>query len=319
MSENAIDMRAATDTPNPQINDEQVGDRAMEELSVPSHRRGPNALQTTLLMARVTFREAARRMILWIAMLAGLGFLAFFWTALHFVIKHRSPHTSIVDFREGVVMITMMVLYAGSMMTSLMAVLTSCDTLSGEIASGTIHAIATKPVQRWCIVLGKWVGFVGMLTLYVLLIEGGTILISWIQSGYLPPHGSAVLFLIWLQAIVLLGITMAASSIFSSLTSGAISLGLYGVAFVGGWIEQFGSLRHVKACVELGILSSLIMPSDALWRRAAFEFQPPLLGAVGVTPFSGTLVPSGAMVIYASIYAVLGVLLAQVLFSRRDL
>jgi ABC-2 type transport system permease protein len=319
MSENAIDMRAATDTPQPQTNDEQISDRAMEEASALSHPRGPSTLKTILLIARVTFREAARRMILWIAMLAGVGFLAFFWTALHFVLKHKSSHTSIVEFREGIVMMTMMVLYAGSMMTSLMAVLTSCDTLSGEIASGTIHAIATKPVQRWCIVFGKWVGFVGMLTLYVLLIEGGTILISWIQSGYLPPHGSAVLCLIWLQAMVLLGVTIAASSSFSSLTSGAISLGLYGLAFVGGWIEQFGSLRHVKACVELGILSSLIMPSDALWRRAAFIFQPPLLGAVGVTPFSGTLAPSEAMVAYAAVYAVLGVVLAQFLFSRRDL
>ena len=31
------------------------------------------------------------------------------------------------------------------------------------------NAIATKPVQRWCIVFGKWIGFVGMLTLYVIL------------------------------------------------------------------------------------------------------------------------------------------------------
>jgi Cu-processing system permease protein len=319
MTENAIDMGAATDTPALQINDEQISAGAKEEGPALSHPRGPNALQTTLLIARITFREAARRMILWIAMLAGVGFLAFFWTALHFVMKHKSPHTSIVDFREGIVMMTMMVLYAGSMMTSLMAVLTSCDTLSGEIASGTIHAIATKPVQRWCIVLGKWVGFVGMLTLYVLLVEGGTILISWIQSGYLPPHGTAVLWLIWLQTLVLLGVTLAASSSFSSLTSGAISLGLYGLAFVGGWIEQFGSLRHVRACVELGILSSLIMPSDALWRRAVFKFQPPLLGAAGVTPFSGTLMPSDAMVVYAAVYAMLCLLLAQFLFSRRDL
>lgn len=319
MSDNAIDVRAATGAPALQIEEEQMSDRAMEEASAVSHPRGPGALQTTLLIARVTFREAARRRILWIAMLAGIGFLAFFWAALHFVMKHNSPHTSMVDFREGIVMMTMMVLYAGSMMTSLMAVLTCCDTLSGEIASGTIHAIATKPVERWCIVLGKWVGFVGMLTLYVLLVEGGTILIARIQSGYLPPHGPAVLWLIWLQAMALLGITLAASSSFSSLTSGAISLGLYGLAFVGGWIEQFGSLRHVKACVELGIFSSLIMPSDALWRRAAFEFQPPLLGAAGVTPFSGTLMPSDAMVVYAALYALLGPLLAQFLFSRRDL
>ena len=309
MSENAIDVRAAASAP----------EQAMAEPPVLVLARGPGALRTILLMARVTFREAARRRILWIAAAAGIVFLAFFWTALHFVLKHTSPQTSAVNFREGIVLMTMMVLYAGSMMTSLMAVLTCCDTISGEIASGTIHAIATKPVARWALVFGKWLGFVGMLTLYVLLIEGGSIMLSWIESGYLAPHGPAVLSLIWLQAVVLLGVTMAASTTFSSLTSGAVSLGLYGLAFVGGWIEQFGSLRHVQACVDLGILSSLIMPSDALWRRAAFKFQPPLLGTVGVSPFTGTLIPSNAMVIYAVLYAVLAILLAQFLFSRRDL
>ena len=170
-------------------------------------------MRTTLLMARVTFREAARRKILWIAALAGFAFLGFFWTALHFVLRNTTPQNSTVSFREGIVMMTMMVLYAGSMMTSLMAVLTSCDTLSGEIASGTIHAIATKPVERWCLVLGKWLGFVGMLTLYVLLIEGGSIVLSWFESGYLAHHALAVLSLVWLQAVVLLGVTMAASTV----------------------------------------------------------------------------------------------------------
>jgi Cu-processing system permease protein len=304
MSENAIHVHAAAS--------------AAETPSL-SLAAGPGALRTTLLMARVTFLEAARRKILWIATLAGFVFLAFFWTALHFVLKNAAPRNNIVSLREGVVMMTMMVLYAGSMMTSLMAVLTSCDTLSGEVASGTIHAIATKPVERWCLVLGKWAGFVGMFTLYVLLIEGGTIVLSWRGSGYLPHHALAVLSLVWLQAVVLLGVTLAASTSFSSLTSGAVSLGLYGLAFVGGWIEQFGTLRHVHALVQLGIVSSLIMPSDALWRRAAFKFQPPLLGSVGVSPFSGNLVPSTAMVVYSALYALLALLLAQVLFSRRDL
>jgi Cu-processing system permease protein len=315
MSDNARNMQAASDTLDTLTH---VGPNTTEPLAI-SYPRGPGALRTTLLMARITFREASRRKILWIATMAGIAFLAFFATALHYFLKHSRPQTSIVNLREGIVMMTMMVLYAGSMMTSLMAVLTSCDTLAGEIASGTIHAIATKPVKRWCLVLGKWVGFAGMLTLYVLLIEGGSILVSWIESGFLPPHGTVVLSLIWLQALVLLGVTMAASTRFSSLTSGAVSLGLYGLAFVGGWIEQFGSLQHVGACVNLGILSSLIMPSDALWRRAAFRFQPPLLGSAGIGPFSGTLAPSNAMVAYAALYAVLALLLAQFLFSRRDL
>ena len=164
-------------------------------------------------MARVTFREAARRKILWIAA-AGRHRCSWVSSGPLFISfsRHTSPQDSTVSFREGIVMMTMMVLYAGSMMTSLMAVLTSCDTLSGEIVSGTIHAIATKPVERWCLVLGKWLGFVGMLTLYVLLIEGGSIGLSWFESGYLAHHALAVLSLIWLQSVVLLGVTMAAST-----------------------------------------------------------------------------------------------------------
>jgi ABC-type transport system involved in multi-copper enzyme maturation permease subunit len=308
MSENAIDVHAAS----------TASSQAVAE-PVLSLVRGPGALRTILLMARVTFREAARRKILWIATLAGFLFLGFFWTALHFVLKNATHQAAKISVREAIVMMTMMVLYAGSMMTSLMAVLTSCDTLSGEIASGTIHAIATKPVERWCLVLGKWLGFVGMLTLYVLLIEGGSIGLSWFESGYLAHHALAVLSLVWLQSVVLLGVTMAASTCLSSLTSGAVSLGLYGLAFVGGWIEQFGALRHMQALVNLGILSSLIMPSDALWRRAAFKFQPPLIGSVGASPFGSNLVPSNAMVVYAALYALLAILLAQALFSRRDL
>jgi ABC-type transport system involved in multi-copper enzyme maturation permease subunit len=270
-------------------------------------------------MARVTFREAARRRILWIALLVAVGFLALFAGGLHAMLSNMRQRQGLIQQREAAAMMCTMALYAGSMLTSLMAALTSCDTLSGELASGTIHAIATKPVSRWPLVLGKWTGFVGMLTLYVLLLEGGTITIASFDSGRLLPHTAAALALIWLQAMLLLSVTMAASTRFSALTSGAISLGLYGLAFAGGWIEQYGALQHVRTCVNLGILCSLVMPSDALWRRAAMSLQPPLLGSAGVGPFASTLMPSNTMIIYAVLYAGVALSLSMLLFERRDL
>ncbi len=281
--------------------------------------RGPGAFRTIVLVATVTFVEAVRRKILWIAAIAGAAFLALFWAGLISMLHSMSPNITTVGRHEAVGMMTMMVLYAGSMMTSLMAALISCDTLSGEIASGTIHAIATKPVDRWCLVLGKWIGFAAMLTLYVLFIEGGTIAIARMVGHRITPHTAAALGLIWLQAIVLLSVTILCSTRLSALTSGACTLGLYGLAFMGGWIEQFGAIRNIKACVDLGILASLIMPSDALWRKVAFKVQPPILGAAGVSPFSSSAVPSTAMVIYAIVYSVLALVLAQIVFERRDL
>lgn len=281
--------------------------------------RGPGAVRTVMLMAEVTFVEAARRKLLWIAAIAGAAFLTLFWAALHSVLQSMSPRVTPVNRMEGIGMMTMMVLYAGSMLTSLMAALISCDTISGEIASGTIHAIATKPVNRWCLVLGKSIGFAGMLALYVLFIEGGTMAVAWMEGRRITPHAAAALGLLWLQSIVLLGVTMLSSTRLSALTSGACSLGLYGLAFVGGWIEQFGSLRHVRACVDVGILASLVMPTDALWRRVALKVQPPILGAAGVSPFSSAAVPSTTMVMYAAVYAVLALLAAQIVFEKRDL
>jgi Cu-processing system permease protein len=281
--------------------------------------REPGILRTVLLIARVTFREAARRKILWIAAIAGAAFLALFWTGLHAAVHSMESNQSPIQRHEGIGMMTMMVLYAGSMMTSLMAALTSCDTLSGEISSGTIHAIATKPVRRWCLVLGKWLGFAVMFGLYVLFIEGGTMLISRMQGDYQAPHAGQVLALIFLEALILLSVTMAASTRFSALTSGACTLGLYGMAFVGGWIEQVGALRHIRGCVDLGIIASLIMPSDAVWRRAAYRVQPPLLGAAGVSPFSTATTPSMAMIVYAMLYTLAALMVAQILFERRDL
>jgi len=58
--------------------------------------------------------------------------------------------------------------------------------------------------------------------------------------------------------------------------------------------------------------------AEALWRRAAFLMQPPIMSSFP-SPFSGTSPPSQAMVIYAALYAAAALGLAMRVFSRRDL
>jgi hypothetical protein len=61
------------------------------------------------------------------------------------------------------------------------------------------------------------------------------------------------------------------------------------------------------------------MPSEALWRRAAFEMQSPLTTALNITPFAGSSVPSRAMVFYAAAYTLVMVGVAARRLNRRDL
>lgn len=70
---------------------------------------------------------------------------------------------------------------------------------------------------------------------------------------------------------------------------------------------------------RIGIVSSLALPSEALWRRAAHEMESPLVKALGFSPFASSSVRSGWMVGYAVPYAGAALLLAVRRFARRDL
>ena len=277
-----------------------------------------------LVMAGVTFREAARKKVLWMALAAGVGFLSLFATGLYFQLKDLRPHTNLILERQGVSGLLMVGLYAVDLMAVIMTVLTSVDTLSGELASGAIQAVATKPISRWELLLGKWLGFVGMVTVYVALMVGGTTAVTYLLSlhllgGVLPHHFLRGVGLIWLECVLMLSLTFRMGASFSTLTNGVVALGLHGIAFIGGWIEQVAALTHSPRALNVGIAASLIMPSEALWRRAAFEMQSPVLSALGFSPFSAASVPSEYMILYACLYLTVALALAIRRFSQRDL
>ncbi len=277
---------------------------------------------STITIARLTFREAARRWILWVALLLGVLFLVIYGVGFNEIQKDITGQASggaLLEFSEIYNFLLMAGLYAVNFLTIMMAVLTSVDTLSGEIASGTIHTLVSKPLQRWEIVLGKFIGFAGMLLLYLLLMGGGVLAVVYLLTGYTAPNPVQGLALMALNALMLLSVSLLGGSLLSTLANGVLVFGLYGVAFIGGWIEQFGSLLNNQTAINIGVLSSLIMPSEALWKRAAYEMQSPLVAALGFSPFTSNTVPSPLMLAYAGLY-LLGVLyLAVLFFTRRDL
>jgi len=272
------------------------------------------------IIAGVTFREAARKKMLWMALGAGGAFLILFGTGLHFQAKDFAAHGMSPIFRREIsfTMVTMG-LYAVDLLAVLMTILTSVDTLSGEIASGTIQAIATKPIPRWQVLLGKWFGFLGMLSAYIAIMVLGVNIVAYAMAGVIARHLIRGLSLMWMESIVLLSVTFVLGTYFSALTNGVLALGLHGLAFLGGWIEQFGAISQTPRAVNVGVIASVLMPSEALWRRAAFEMQSPLANAMRVSPFSTLSVPSMSMVVYAGLYVTIALALAIRRFSQQDL
>src|SRR5215469_5025756 len=126
------------------------------------------------IIAAVTFREAGRKKILWMALFAGIAFLLLFGTGLHFqVAAFEEQHLTAFIRKQTFSGILMVGMYAINLLVVVMTVLMSVDTLSGEIASGTIQAVAAKPVRRWELLCGNWLGLAGMLTLYIFIMVVG--------------------------------------------------------------------------------------------------------------------------------------------------
>lgn len=277
-----------------------------------------------LVITRLTFREAARRWVLWAAILLGLVFLIVFGLGFAEIERSIQREMERVDLSLGMAefhnFFVMAGLYVVNFLVVMMTVLTSVDTLSGEIASGTIHTLVSKPLRRWEIVVGKWLGFCGMLTGYLLLMDGGVLMVVYAISGYLPQNIIPGFFMLWLNMMVLLSISFFGGTILSTLTNGVFVFGLYGIAFIGGWIEQFGSLMNNDTAIQIGIISSLLMPGEALWKRAAFEMQSSLISAFGgMTPFVALSVPSIWMIVFAIFYVGALIMLAISKFQTKDL
>lgn len=280
------------------------------------------------ILANLTFREAIRRRIMLAGLLLGICFLTIYSIGFHYISEEIRRELTVELPSQGMVNIAsaeiingfeMMGLYAATFLSIAMAALLGADTLAGEINSGTIQTIVAKPIRRSDVVLGKWLGFAGLLGSYVLLMAGGVVLSVFLQTSYAPDHLARGLSLIYLEALVVMTLTVLCSSAFPALATGGIVFGLYGLAFIGGWIEQFGVIFKNQVAVKIGIITSLIIPSEVLWRRAAFEMQSLFAGVNFTTPFGAFSVPSMLMVVYAVVYLAVALYAAVRIFRKRDL
>lgn len=273
-----------------------------------------------LTIARLTFKEASRRKIALTAGLLGIAFLIFFNLGIQALVSQMSAREWSSASRQFSNLIVLAGFYAVQFMLMVLSALISADSLAGEIASGAIQGLVTKPLHRAEVFMGKWLGFAVLLALYLVLMCGGLLLSGYAQTGFLPPNIPTGILLIYFSSLVVMSLTLAWSSSVSTLATGGAVFGLYGIAFIGGWVEQFGAILDSQVAVNIGIITSLVLPAESLWRRASYEMTNPLTRMFSkFTPFGVLSVPSDAMVAYALLFLAATLAAGIYLFSKRDL
>jgi ABC-type transport system involved in multi-copper enzyme maturation permease subunit len=207
---------------------------------------------------------------------------------------------------------------AANFLSVLFAILLPIDTLSGEIDSGVIQTLASKPLDRAQIVIGKWTGHLVLAIAYLLLLSTGILVVVRVVGGLTPSGVSRALPLMMLEITLSLTIAVAGGARFSTVTNAITAVGFYGVAFVGGFVEQIGGFAGITSLRTVGIIVSLISPADSMWRMAANYMQPEIVRTTGMLAL-GASVPSAAMVWWAAAFTVLTLLYAIRAFRQRAL
>jgi ABC-type transport system involved in multi-copper enzyme maturation permease subunit len=282
----------------------------------------------TLLIARLTFREAFRRKLVLAVLLLSVLFLAVYVFGFNVVeddfrefdAQRGGAPGEFVPYEVRASIMVLLGLYTVNFLTGVMTIFAAVGAISREIEEGTLHAIVPKPLARWEIIAGKYVGFLAMICLYLALMVTGVVLTARYVGNYTPPNIGEGLALMALVSAILLSLTMLGSTIFSTMANGVVVFMLYGMAITGGLVEQIGTSIDNDTMVRLGVASSILVPSDAMWKLASYVVQPTLaVNFVGPNPFGTAAPPSDLAVRYAVVYCAVTVLASMLVFRRRDI
>jgi ABC-type transport system involved in multi-copper enzyme maturation permease subunit len=281
--------------------------------------------RTVATVAALTLKEAARRRVL--RALAALTILLLSLSAWGFdkVDAELGGLTS-GETRLTVSILLNLVMFGLSLIAALGTAFLAGPTLAGDIESGIALAFLARPVRRWAVLMGKWMGLVVFGCGFVAIAGFAQFLVVRVTTGYWPPRPLAGLALLGAETAVLLTLGLLLATAISPMASGIVAVGLFGATWVAGVVGGVGEGLGNESVARIGTVSRMLLPTDGLWHGAMGAFQdqtavaqvggPAVQGGI---PFLSGGSPTAAYLVWVVLWvaAVLG--LASVAFQRRDL
>ncbi len=255
-----------------------------------------------------TFREAIRNKILY-----SLLFFAL-------VVIVSSLAFGALTVREEARLTTDLGLGGMSLFSIIIAIFVGVNLVYKELERKTIYSLIPKPVHRYQFVLGKYIGMLITLGVLVVVMSAVLFVVVAIQGEVLKPALLKMTALIFLEVTVVTAIAVLFSSFSTPFLSGLFTLGIF---LVGRSVPDIQALASRLREPEQGnaalaaILDGVtrVLPNLRLFFVTGSENGGAYASVHSTFPdWSYVAVAAG----YAGLYSALTLLLAMVLFSRRD-
>lgn len=288
-----------------------------------------------LTIARLTLREAARRrLLLAVAILTVIVAILSAWGFNHLLNAASCGQTGsgrIVPCtlaEKKVIAATMLILlmFMFSFVMALGAAFIGSPSIANDVESGVVLALLPRPIRRSDLVLGKWLGLAALLAIFATLACGMEFVITHLALNYVPPHPILAIGFVIAESLVVLTLSIVASTRLPAMTGGIIVLVLFGITWIGGIAGSVGAVLRAHSVENIGTVSSLLMPTDGLWRAAIYNLEPVSIIIAGTAsreasgnPFFTSHAPTTAYVLWAIGWLVVVLGAALWSFQRREL
>jgi ABC-type transport system involved in multi-copper enzyme maturation permease subunit len=282
-------------------------------------------MNAALVIARLTLREAARRKLVTVFLILTLAIVGLSaWGFYH--LAHANTITS------GEVQIAMpqaliLFMFMFSFVVALSASAIASPAVSAEVESGVLLTVATRPIRRSEILIGKWLGLAALVAGYSIFVAVLEILVVKAVSGFLPPDPAAVAAYLFAEGAILLTLVLTISTRLSTLATGVLGVALFGAGWLAGVVGALGTSLNISTLRTVGNVSRYLLPTDGLWHGAIYYLEPSgliarhLEGDVGGAgnPFFAVSAPSWAYIVYVALWALVIFGVGMASFARREL
>ena len=285
-------------------------------------------MSKTLRVARLTLKEAMSRRLIPAGIVVSLVYLILFAVAYNFAADKGAQvitgQRSRVLVGIGMASLTLSGLYIVNLLSGFLALFLSVGAISAEVDSGTLHAVLARPMRRSQFLLGRWLAYALMISVYVAAMAGLVLLIAATLGSYVAPDPLRAILLMIMAALFLLTLSLLGSTFLSTLTNGAVAFTLFGLGWLSGVIEVLGDMQKNEGLLNLGTTIAVFIPADQLWRAASYYVQSASVLAASSTlssamPILANAPPTPFLVMWGMLYPLLLLSSAVYVFARRDL
>jgi ABC-type transport system involved in multi-copper enzyme maturation permease subunit len=277
-------------------------------------------LTQTATIVRLTIRDALRRKLVaaFLAVTVALVVLS----AWGFDRLSHSRSLTSGEVAASVPQALVLFMFMFSFVVALSASTIASPAISAEIESGVLQSVATRPVHRAQILLGKWLGLAAVLAAYAAAVCALEFVVVDVVSGFTPPDPAGAFGYLLAEGLVLLTVGLLLSTRLSALATGVVAVALFGAAWLAGVVGSLGADFHIAALREVDRVARYVLPTDGLWHGSIYALEPRTIiaRAIGhVTPFYASSPPSWAYLVWCVVWVAAALTAALIVFERREL